>query len=589
MDPSQHGVPAGSPRSMSLDDVHGTASTRKNPIGAAFGAPSQHKTFAGGYVPRLPSPDPEILHRPQHRYNVPVSHWADGERPPTPPLHHQDDDLQYQRRWDASLLVRGPSGHTLLPATQADYTSPCGIFIPARDDHLSGRQDFQSAPSRQCIIHPPRLHPPENLLQSSPEQQTTYSKPTPLAPSIQQWPTHNMRAHDLKVDGATKKKQEAYMRKGEAVRRRTISSQNSAPQYTPILEPASTPHRKCKARILDDQVMPTPSPPLRPPNPSYGQQQQQQSATSGLVMNYHLTPQQTPSYDMDWIGRGRYHTPIPSSYYQQYWGKSDAGLTLYPPQHLPHTPAPLPPSPPKAIDPETIPQHITSNYHEYKWSVKLYQLQTETGYNFAECFLETYFQRNIYTSNEHKWHTHTSKGFIKDGDRLSILVLHNAANPFEWVVQPVSTTSIGVYGLYAHKHDEIHWTTIAPSIPEWFELCSDHGYLAIKQKWHTNMRASDKRFHRAYWLAANMLPLNRMLNNSLAPEKPHDLLEDDEGERFGVAEEDLQHEWTGETASAEESEKIWQKLVDEVDGLRLESFNPEHLATGGSERAFMVD
>jgi hypothetical protein len=292
---------------------------------------------------------------------------------------------------------------------------------------------------------------------------------------------------------------------------------------------------------------------------------------------------------MDWIGQEQYHTSIPPSHHPHSAGVFDAQLPLYPSQHPPHTPTPLPPSSLNIIDLETIPQHITRNYDEYRWPVKLYQLQAEKDFDFAECFLENHFQQNIYDSNEHKWHAHTTKGFIKDGNRLSILVLHNAANPFEWGIPPVSTTSIGVYGLYAHEHNEIHWTTIAPSIPEWFDSCSDRGYLTVKQKWHPDMKASEKRFHRAYWLAANMLPLNRILNNSLAPEKPHGLLEDDEGDSFVVTEEDLQYKWTEGTVTVENSEKIWQKLVDEVDALSLESLDFEHLATGGSERAFVVD
>ena len=586
MDPSQYGAPAGWPRDMALDDLYDTATMRKNLIGAAFGDHLQHKTSASGSIPTPLSPDSETIHRPQHRYNVPMPRWTDGERPPTPPFHHQNDFPQYHGQWNTSLSMRSPLDHSPLPETQANYTSLYGTYTPAHD-RLTGRPDFQSASSRQHTIQPPRLHPSANLLHSSPQQQITYLKPTLKAPSIQQWPTHNLASHDSKVDAATRKKQDEYRRKGEAARRKTISSQNSAPQYAPIPEPASTPRRKRKVGILDDLVTPTPAPHHRSLHPSYGQKQQ--SDTSGDVINYHSTPQEPLSYNMDWIGQEQYHTSIPPSHHPHSAGVFGAQLPLYPSQHPPHTPTPLPPSSLNIIDLETIPQHITRNYDEYRWPVKLYQLQAEKDFDFAECFLENHFQQNIYDSDEHKWRAHTTKGFIKDGDRLSILVLHNAANPFEWGMSPVSTTSIGVYGLYAHEHNEIHWTTIAPSIPEWFDSCSDRGYLTVKQKWHPDMKASEKRFHRAYWLAANMLPLNRILNNSLAPEKPHGLLEDDEGDSFVVTEEDLQYKWTEGTVTVENSEKIWQKLVDEVDALSLESLDFEHLATGGSERAFVVD
>ncbi|KAL1798628.1 hypothetical protein ACET3X_002665 [Alternaria dauci] len=612
MDPSQYGAPVGWPWDMTLDDPHGTATVRKNLVGTAFDGHLQHRTSAGGYVPTPPSLGSRVIRQPQHTHNVPMPNWVNQERPPTPPLHHQENVPQYQDPWATSLSIRGSSDHILLPTTQANYTSSYGTYTPAHD-HLAGRLDLQSAPSRQYAIQPPRLHPSANILRSSPEQQITRPEPTLIAPPVQQWPTHNLASHVPKVDAATRKKQEAYKRKGEAlrkagvVRRKTISSQDSAPQYAPVREPATTPRRRRKAKILDDLVMPTPALPLHPLYHSYGYQQQQE-VTPGAVMNYHFTPQETLShpqgtlsypqepqfYGTDLLGHGQYHTSIPSSYHPHYGGAFDAQPALYPRQHPPHTPAPLPlpPSPPNIIDPETIPQLITDNYDEYMWPVKLYQLQAGKGHDCAECFLQTHFQQNIYDSVKHKWTAHTTKGFIKDGNRFSILVLHNAANPFQWGTPPESTTSIGVYGLYAHRHDEIRWTTIAPSISKWMQSCIDQGLLAIKQEWHPDMKASEKRFHRAYWLAAKMLPLNRMLNHSRAPEKPHGLLEDgedEEGDGFVITEEDLQHEWIGETVSVEKSEKTWQKLIDQVDALDLGSGDSEHVAIGGSERAFDVD
>lgn len=170
---------------------------------------------------------------------------------------------------------------------------------------------------------------------------------------------------------------------------------------------------------------------------------------------------------------------------------------------------------------------------------------------------------------------------------MSILVLHNATNPFQWDPPAKSTTSIGVYGLFAHEHKEIHWTTIAPGVPKWFNSCLNGGHLTIKQKWFPNMKASDKRFHRAYWLAANRLPLNRILNHSVAPEKPYGVLEDNGKDDFVITEEDLQHGWNGESVSVEESEKIWGRIVEETEGVNLAEV--EHMSIGGSERAFIAD
>jgi hypothetical protein len=581
MDPSHQGAPSGRHQAMSLDDVHDTASARKNFM-ATFGAPSPQTTVAGTSIPTLPSPEPDISHPPQHPYNVPIAHWTDGQRPPTPPLHHLDDVQHYPHQRETAIPLRGPQEYTLLPQTPTAtaYTSSHGTFLPAHGYHQVS--NFQSRPIQQAASLPPRLHPSASMLQSSPQQQTFRPYPTHNAPSIQHWPTHN-----LMVDAQTRKKQEAYKRKGEAARRKTISSQGSAPQYA---EPTSTP-RKRKAGILNDlTTTPTPSRHVRrfPPSASVRQQEQQESFTSGPVTNYYSTPQQPLSSNMDWSTTQRYHFPSYTSLYPpQNYGSFDVRPSVYAHQHTPHTPTARPP-PPKIVDPESVYQPITKTYDDYRWPVVLYQLQPEKGFDFAELLLQTQLDEVFYKSDDRKWDAHTTTGFIKDGNRLSLLVLHNAANPFEWDPPAESTTSIGVYGLYAHNHNEIHWTTVEPSISEWFSSCVAQGFFTIKQKWLPDMKASDKRFHRAYWLAANRLPLNRILNHNIAPEKPYGMLEDEEEDGFAIAEGDLQHGWEGETISAEESKQVWERLVDEVEGLSLLSSDVEHMPIGGSERKFLV-
>jgi len=158
MNPSQHGAPSGWPQAMSLDDVHDAASTRKDSM-ATFGAPSPQTTAASTFISTPLSPEPEILHQPQHRYNVPVPHWANRQRPPTPPLHHLDDVRQH----DPAKPLRGP------------YTSPYSTFAPAYI-HPSV-SNIQGYPSQQTVAPPPRFHPSANILQPSPQQQIFDSQP----------------------------------------------------------------------------------------------------------------------------------------------------------------------------------------------------------------------------------------------------------------------------------------------------------------------------------------------------------------------------------------------------------------------------
>lgn len=220
--------------------------------------------------------------------------------------------------------------------------------------------------------------------------------------------------------------------------------------------------------------------------------------------------------------------------------------------------------------------------------MKLYELDSasDTKFEFAETYVEDWLKENVYSSEGHKWHAHVTAGFIKDGNRFSILVLHNAANPFEWGPPVETTTTIGVYGRFAHTHDEIHWTTITPSIPDLFK---ERMELSVKQKWDCDMpKASEKRFHRAYWLAANMLPLKGILNRCEAHEEPHDAVEAGEmEEEFEAGEEDLECCWSDGPTSDEDCEKAWQRVLDNVDGKDMDSLGYEHIVIGGLEREYL--
>ena len=236
--------------------------------------------------------------------------------------------------------------------------------------------------------------------------------------------------------------------------------------------------------------------------------------------------------------------------------------------------------PARPADPEDVYQPIASTYTDYKWPVKLYELRPSPTLDFAQTYLEEWLSAHVYNASYYKWHSHSTLGFIKNGNRLSILVLHNAANPF--TADTTTSTSLGVYGRYAHAHNEIHWTTITPGISDLMAGMLEKGVTELKEKWSFDMlKASDKRFHRAYWLAASMLPLKGLLNNRMEAEKPHDALEDEEMEddEFEFTAEELQ---TG--GENEQSEEVWREILDEVDGLCIDELGRDHVVTGGTER-----
>ncbi|KAI0620765.1 hypothetical protein TUN199_07251 [Pyrenophora tritici-repentis] len=236
------------------------------------------------------------------------------------------------------------------------------------------------------------------------------------------------------------------------------------------------------------------------------------------------------------------------------------------------------------VNTEEIYQHITSIYTDYKWPVKLYQINPTPSFDFAQAYLEKWFVCHIYDSPSHSWQSHTTTGFIKNGNHYSFLVLHNAANPFTRDEKKTSSTSIGVYGRYAHEHDQIHWMTIAPCIKDLMAGMLEKTVSKLKETWKFDMpKASERRFHRAYWHAANMLPLKGLLNSNMEPEKPHDALEDAEieDEPFGFTVEDLQ---TGEPN--EKGQEIWEAIVKEVDGKDMDTLGGDHVVTGGTEVEF---
>ena len=371
------------------------------------------------------------------------------------------------------------------------------------------------------------------------------------------------------VDEETRQKQEKYRLKGEEARRRrslpsqkkSRSSQRSAdapPMYpTPQLQEAHqlNLNSQRKRRSL-------PQPTTTPAQPSSSQH------IFSTQSSFIPQPQQaynnsSPAPNL--FGQSQFQGNINPVSYQATFSIQEEDENI-----LPARPE----------DPEEIYQPITSNYTDYKWPVKLYELRASPTLDFAQTYLDGWLSSHVFKTSYYTWHSHSTFGFIKNGNRLSILVLHNAANPF--TAETTSSTSLGVYGRYAHAHNEIHWTTITPGISNLMAGMLEEGVTELKQKWSFNeFKASEKRFHRAYWLAANMLPLKGLLNNRMEAEKPHDAPEDEEmdGEEFEFTAKELQT-----VEENEEGEESWKKILDEVGGLSVDELGGDHVVTGGKEK-----
>ena len=108
---------------------------------------------------------------------------------------------------------------------------------------------------------------------------------------------------------------------------------------------------------------------------------------------------------------------------------------------------------------------------------------------------------------------HQSSGFIWEGNQRSLIIIHNATNPFGAPgADSPGTTTIGVYGYHWFEHEWIHWITFEPNLDVWINLIVSLGHLKKIKTWTREMVATERRFHRAYWLAANRMPLSTLLH-----------------------------------------------------------------------------
>ncbi|KAJ5065351.1 hypothetical protein J3E72DRAFT_371759 [Bipolaris maydis] len=522
------------------------------------------------------------------------------EIPPILPIQYRDDGFSELHSWYAQNQHRIVSEQTQMPQVQPVYMPYTGLYaVPAYGN-------TQMPPSQRPEARP-RLHPCANLLHSSPEQLTSQLSPFQMSPPIQEWPTHNLR-----MDETARKKREEFLQNEEAKRAEQAQRIQSTPSMQCGVPPAppSCPQNNGKRKSRDEDLPAPSNPPRRYrtlipgpapkelPQSSYpcGSQNGIQSQPSGPGSSYSF---RHSVYDPMRAANEENQSYSPSIGH----GSSAARLGLQPqvyaPAPPPRHPIPIsslshvqrPPDKPALHDPslsEGTRQRITDKYEAYKWPVWHYELRSGTRFDFAQSYIDYCLERAASLPQKPKWHCHITTGFIKGGTRFSVLVLHNAANPFQWGPTAETTTTIGVYGRYAHTHEEIRWTTITPWRAALFNASSD---LILKEKWDFDMpKASDRRFHRAYWLAANMLPLKGLLNHCIPHEKPHDALEEGEAdEKFEIKKEDLQCTWSNGQMPKEHCEKVWQKILEEIEGKEMSQLGSDHITVGSTEREYEVD
>ncbi|KZM25496.1 hypothetical protein ST47_g3358 [Ascochyta rabiei] len=376
-------------------------------------------------------------------------------------------------------------------------------------------------------------------------------------PVVQQWRTDNLAARapvriaKKKLDASSRRKQEIYRQKGEA-RRHTIAAGMSglqAPVHIPLPTPGP-PRAKATASRKRRKVVPTTNATLYED-----------------VQNLRSRSASTTHFDVHIASVSGAVSPRLEALDYDEAIVERAAPTL-----------------------DEVPQPIVDKYEDYKWPVCLYELQPCRGYDFAERWLEQLFETGLQSEYQRRRFSHVSKGFIKDGGRHSLLVLHNATNPFEYEPAPDSTVTMGVYGYHWYRHDEIHWTTLGSDQRQLLEQCVEMECLLLKHKWSAGTdKAAEKRFHRAYWLAANRQDLKGLLNRCPSHDKPEDVVEEKSAEdpdaEFGISEADLTNAW--DEVSEEASAAAWLGVQEEVEALddawAVHGSGWQHVVTGSSE------
>ncbi|KAF2682303.1 hypothetical protein K458DRAFT_456191 [Lentithecium fluviatile CBS 122367] len=370
------------------------------------------------------------------------------------------------------------------------------------------------------------------------------------------------------LDSASARKQEAYRMKADTRKKRTSGDSGQTIERgrrkAPKLDPKAADRGKEGKRSLQpqpSQLAATSSapqakasgygmPPPRfehDPNPAsqsgYGQSSGNHwgynPASGGKWYNINFLPSSSgpPAYFL--ASSSQPHLPqVGNSAYQQ----PDGQLANAP------------------FDWDLVNQPIVSKYEDYQWSVKLYKIDlAKTKCRFAQAWLEVEVFGPLNAS--FKCFAHSTKGFIGgDADLTHFVVLHNAADPFRFGPPAMSTTTIGVYGLFYRDAHMIQWKTFAPGLSSLLHDTLDKGLIKEVGRWGPNMKAKEKRFHRAYWKCANLEPLGALLNRNWTPPADKDATDDYADYKIKMTEEDVRNDDIGIEGS--HAEEAWNRVLE---------------------------
>ncbi|KAJ8105446.1 hypothetical protein OPT61_g10172 [Boeremia exigua] len=329
-------------------------------------------------------------------------------------------------------------------------------------------------------------------------------------------------------DPETLRKQEIYRQKGEA-RRKSIAARTAGQTPTPVTA-STTP-------LAPLTTAPLTTIPATRPLPTYE------------FVNYAAPPakrRRTATRAVPELRREEESVVTYHSAYDDFWARTQ----------------------PAGAPAASLPQPIVPTYEAYKWPIHHYHLHPTNGYAFAESWLDALLATTLAPHYRANHLSHITPGFIQNGTPLSLLVLHNATNPFS--ESHDATVSIGVYGLHWRRSADIHWTTLASDQRALFADAEAKGALVEVERWECDeARAERRRFHRAYWLAANRRKLGGLLNRAPVEGEEEDEVggagevgKEEEEDGFVVEEADLSAEWGVDEGGAEVA---WEKVLQDVE------------------------
>ncbi|KAH7395385.1 hypothetical protein DE146DRAFT_765241 [Phaeosphaeria sp. MPI-PUGE-AT-0046c] len=537
-------------------------------------------------------------HPKGHPYLTTCGSWSPAEQAPcTRPPNYPAHGTQYHSQQDSYLDAAAQAYKRYLMAQQ----------MPPPHTSFHGRTHPTYGPPEVAAASPPMQQWPTCTLAQQPQvslPSDSHCGLTSAASAAGPSSGHDGRSP---LDKKTMKKMAKYEKKAahrraslpsqEGISPRPVARKRGTKGQNHLQQPdhvAATPPPSC--RSTSAQVDPLRhSPHIQPGTYGYavGNLPHQHVYTAFSPYNAvppAYTPAAGPSHQPHVLGKIGTPSKVPISWSSEHTSRHTIAnnMSLDVPASTPHNEPVFRPrkrsgSPMMGpVDWDAMHLPIARDYDDFKYSVYHYEVQTSAGYQYAQSWLEDLLNTNL-EFGEHKWHAHTSPGFIFNGTRLSVLVLHNAVNPFEWNDTADSSTTMGVYGI---EHDEIHWKTVAPGI-KWiidYSATPEVNTLALQQQWTCQERkASERRFHKAYWHAAARVPLRGMLNRGDVDADPLVISDVDYEYPFGFTPEDLTSEWenSGWECSIEEAECAWKRVVREMEG--WDWGEGEFVVTGSSE------